>query len=76
MHPRGALVRYSKELHRNWRLKVHPMAMPCSQRIPLRYVSGQNIYPTAMICTFSESLTDLDVHSGKCFALFGQNRRN
>ena len=29
-----------------------------------------------MIWTFLESPTDLDVHPGKRFALFGQNRRN
>ena len=37
---------------------------------------GPTIYPTAMICTFLESQTNLDVHPGKRFALFGQNRRN
>ena len=42
----------------------------------MRYVCGQTIDPTAMICTFLESPTDLDVHPGKRFALFGQNRRN
>ena len=31
---------------------------------------------TAMICTFLESPTDLDVHPWKRFALFGQNRQN
>ena len=50
--------------------------MSCSRRGPLRHVCGQTIYTTAMICTFLESLTDLDVHPGKRFALFWWNRRN
>ena len=50
--------------------------MSCSRRGPLRHVCGSTIYPTAMICTFLESQTNLDVHPGKRFALFGQNRRN
>ena len=47
---------------RNWRPKVHYMALSCSRRGPLRYVCGQTIQPTAMICTFLERPTDLDVH--------------
>ena len=42
----------------------------------LRHVCEKTIYPTAIICTFLESPTDLDVHPGKRIALFGQNRRN
>ena len=34
----------------------------------MRYVCGQTINPTAMICTFLESPTDLDVHPRKSFA--------
>ena len=43
------------------------MAMSCSRRAPLGYVCGQTIHPTAMICTFLESPTDLDVHPRKSF---------
>ena len=64
-----------KKFRRNWRLKVHYMAMLCSRRGPLRHVCGQTIYPTAMNCTCLESPTDLDVHPGKGFALFARNRR-
>ena len=31
----------------------------------MRYVCGQTINPTSMICTFLESPTDLDVHPRK-----------
>ena len=48
------------------------MAMSYSRRGPLRHVYGQTIYPTAVICTFLESQTDLDVHPGKRFALFAR----
>ena len=72
----GFVFEYSKKFRRNWRLKVHYMAMSCSRSSPLRYVCGQTIDPTAMICTFLESQTDLDVHPRKRSALFGQNRRN
>ena len=75
VHPRIHFWLF-KKFRRNWRLKVHYMAMTCSQRGPLRYVCGQTIDPTAMICTFLESPTDLDVHPGKRFAFFGRNRRN
>ena len=34
----------------------------------MRYVCGQTINPTAMICTFLESPADLDVHPKKRFA--------
>ena len=44
------------------------MAMSCSRRGPLRYVCGQTIDPTTLICTFLESPTDLDVHPKKRFA--------
>ena len=50
--------------------------MSYSRRSALRYVCGQTIDPTAMIYTFLESPTNLDVHHRKRFALFGQNRRN
>ena len=43
--------------------------MSCSRRGPLRYVCGQAIDPTAMICTFLESPTDLDVHPRKRMVL-------
>ena len=46
--------------------------MSCSRRGPLRYVCGQAIDPTAMICTFLESPTDLDVHPRKSFALLAK----
>ena len=58
------------------RPKVHYTATSCSRRGPLRYVCGQTIAPTAMICTSFESPTDLDVHPRKRFAVFVQNRRN
>ena len=67
---------FEKKIRRNWRLKVHHMAMSCLRGGPLRYVCGQTINPTAMIYTFIESPSDLDVHPGKHFALFGRNRRN
>ena len=41
------------------------MAMSYSRRGPLRYVCGQTIHATAMVCTFLESPTDLDVHPRK-----------
>ena len=50
--------------------------MSCSRRGPLRHVCGPTIYPAAMMCTFLESQTNLGVHPGKRFALFGQIRRN
>ena len=75
VHP-GKRFYIFEKFRRNWRLKLHYMALSCSRRGPLRYVCGQTIYPTPMVCIFLESLTDLDVHLGKRFALFGQNRRN
>ena len=72
----GFVFQYLKKLRRNWRPKVHYTAMSCSRRGPWRYGCGQTIAPTAMICTFLESPTNLDVHPRKRFALFGQNRRN
>ena len=51
------------------------MALSCSRRGPLRYVCGQTFHRTAMIYTFLESSTDLDVHLRTRFAFFGQNRR-
>ena len=60
----GFVFRYSKKIRRNCRPKVHYTAMSCSRRGPLRYVCGQTIDPTAMICTFLKSPTDLDVHHG------------
>ena len=39
---------------------------------PLRYLCGQTINPTAMICTFLESPIDLDVHTKKRFALLAK----
>ena len=50
--------------------------MSCSRRGSLRYVCGQTIDRTAMICPFLESPADLDVHLEKRFALFCWNRRN
>ena len=38
----------------------------------MRYVCGQIINPTAMICTFLESPTDLDVHPKKRFAFLAK----
>ena len=55
---------------------IYYTAMSCSRRGQLRYVCGQTIKPTARICTYLESPTDLDVHLRKRFALFCQNRRN
>ena len=72
----GFVFQYSKTFRRNWRLNVHYMAMSCSRRDTLRYVCGQTIYPTAMICKFLESPTDLDLHPGKRVALFFQNSPN
>ena len=76
VHPRIRFSIFEKNSRRKWGPKVHYTAKSCSRRGPLRYVCGQTIDPTAMICTFLESPTDLDVHPGKRFALFGQNRRN
>ena len=42
----------------------------CSLRGPLRYACGQTIYPTAMICTFLERLTNLDMHPGEVCCSF------
>ena len=67
---RGFVFGYTKKYHRNWRLKVHYMATSCSRRGPLRYVCGQTIQPTAMICTFLERPTDLDVHPRKRLLFF------
>ena len=64
-----------KKIRRKWPPKVHYTALSCSRRGPLRHVCGQTINPTAMICTFLERPTDLDVHPRARFALFGQNRR-
>ena len=72
VHPR---IRYSKQFRRNLRPNVHYMALSCSRRGPLRYVCGQTIHPTVMICTFLESPTDLDVHPRTRFALFGLSGR-
>ena len=72
----GFVFGYSKKYHWNWRLKVHYMAMSCWRRGPLRFVCGQTVNTTAMIYTFMESPSDLDVHPGKHFALFDRNRRN
>ena len=71
----GFVFRYSKKFRRKWPPKVHYTALSCSRRGPLRHVCGQTINPTAMICTFLEISTDLDVHPRTGFALFGQNRR-
>ena len=38
----------------------------------MRYVCGQTVNPTAMICTFLESQTNLDVHRKKRFALLAK----
>ena len=38
----------------------------------MRYICGQTINPTAMICTFLESPTDLDVHPKKRFAFLAK----
>ena len=51
----GFVFLYSENFRRNWRLKVHYMAMSSSRRGPLRYVCGQTIHPTAMICTFCKA---------------------
>ena len=52
--------------------KIHYMAVMLTKgSIALRFID-----PTAMICTFLESQTDLDVHPRKRFAHFGQNCRN
>ena len=59
----GLSVRLSVRLYHPW-------------RGPLRHVCGQTIDPTAMICTFLESPTDLDVHPAKRFALFARHRRH
>ena len=40
---------------------IRYMTIPCSRRGRLRYVCGQTIHPTAMICAFLESPTDLHV---------------
>ena len=68
----GLVFRYSKKFRRNWRPKVQYTAMSCSRRGPLRYGCGQTVHPTAMICTFFESPTDLDVHPRKSFALLAK----
>ena len=54
-----------EKFRRKWRLKYTIWG-------PLRYVCGQTINPTSMICTFLESPTDLDVHPRKCFALLAK----
>ena len=73
VHPRiGFSIHVFEKIRLNWRLKVHYMAMSCSRRGPLRYVCGQTIDPTAMICTFLESPAYLDVLPGKHFALFAE----
>ena len=72
----GFVFGYSKKFRRNWRRKVHYMPCHVHEGVPLRYVCGQTIDTTAMISTFFESLTDLDVDPRARFALFGQNRRN
>ena len=38
----------------------------------MRYVCGQTVNPTAMICTFLESQTNLDVHRKKRCALLAK----
>ena len=45
----------SKTFCRNWRLKAYYMAMTCSRKGSLRYVCGQSVHPTEIICTFLES---------------------
>ena len=62
-----------KKIRRNWRLKVHHMAMSCLRGGPLRHVCGQSINPTAMICTFLESPIDLDAHTKKRFAFLAKS---
>ena len=47
-----------EKFRRKWRLKYTIWG-------PLRYVCGQTINPTSMICTCLESPTDLDVHPRK-----------
>ena len=50
------------------------MAMSCSRRGPLRFVCGQtvNTSTTAMIYTYMESPSDLDVHLKKRFAVLAE----
>ena len=72
----GFVFRCSKNFRRNWRLKYTIWRYHAHEGCPLRYVCGQTIHPTAMVCTFLESPTDPDVHPRKRFALFGQSRRN
>ena len=67
---------YSKDFRPNWRLKVHYISISCSRRGALRHVCGHTNHRTTMVDTFLESPSDLVVHPGKRFALFGQNRRN
>ena len=42
----------------------------------LRHFCGHTNHRTTMVHTFLESLSDLDVHPGKRFALLGHYRRN
>ena len=45
-------------------------------RDPFRHVCGHTNHHTTMFHTFLESLSDLDVHPEKRFALLGHYRRN
>ena len=45
-------------------------------RDPFRHVCGHTNHHTTIFHTFLESLSDLDVHPGKRFALLGHYRRN
>ena len=80
MHYSFLLVLRFREIGQNWRTKckISRLSLLVSRPWsgPLRHVCGHTNHHTTMFHTFLESLSDLDVHPGKRFALLGHYRQN